>query len=130
MVSENFLSLNDGVPPAGEPCNFVSLEKDVLPHLATAARTLAIKGFSPEEATSRGGTCLLAVRGRNAHIEGKIEFKCALSGEGGIGWDYAISSPGCPEKSENGTVAGEGEIKHVVEAFVSVFTTVASFTDS
>jgi hypothetical protein len=128
MAPNRTVSTNGGSPKRGASSNSVSLEKDILPHLATAARMLAIKGFSPDEAKTGDGSCGLTVRGKNAQIEGKIEFRQGGSGGEGIGWDYAITSSRMPDKQENGTVGDEKEVQHVVEAFVSVFTTVASFT--
>lgn len=106
---------------------FVSLEKDILGHLASAARTLAIKGFSPDEAVAGDGACSLKVYGKTSGIEGTIEFKRWTAGAGGIGWDYAITSAHMSGKSEKGVLADEKQAGEVVEAFVSVFTTVASF---
>ncbi|HWB05765.1 MAG TPA: hypothetical protein VG796_22280 [Verrucomicrobiales bacterium] len=106
---------------------FMSMEKDILTHLASAARTLAIKGFSPDEAVTRDGVCSLKVHGKTSGIEGRIEFKRRPAGSEGIGWHYAITSPHMSGKSENGVLADEKQAGEVVEAFVSVFTTVASF---
>jgi hypothetical protein len=107
------------------------LESRILPHLADAARMLAIKGFSPEEAHVREAVCKLLVRSEAREIEGRIEFNNPPGRSNEVHWKYAVSSPHLQDQTTDGVLRdddGPEPIREVIDAFVSVFTTAASFS--
>ena len=105
-----------------------TLETRVLPHLANAARALAIKGFAAEEAAVRGDVCDLLVRSEAREIEGKIEFRTPPGRDGEVHWLYAVSSANLKPQVTNGVLQDPEKVTEVIAGFVSVFTTVASFS--
>jgi hypothetical protein len=105
-----------------------TLETRILPHLARAARALAIKGFAAEEAAVRGDVCDLLVRSEAREIEGRIEFRTPADRHGEVHWLYAVSSANLQPQVTNGVLPGPEKVTEVIAGFVSVFTTVASFS--
>jgi hypothetical protein len=95
--------------------------------LAETARSLATKGFCPDEPIPGDRGCSLTVRSHSFGLEAKIG--CTLSPDGPFDfrWSSVVTSDHAGVVADSGKFESREEARDTLAAFVSVISTVASF---
>lgn len=96
--------------------------------LAVAARNLAIKGFAAEEAEAEDAGASFEVRSASLGLAGYIAFQRHPTAPAKVHWQYTVASSTLALQEEQGYLDSRRQAETVIEAFVSVFTTMASFS--
>lgn len=124
---------NAASPSAGDPpgshlppsCDFA----EVISTIASAARSLAIKGFTAEAPAGDAFGVSFEVASPSRGLTGALTFRLDPPGDR-VRWTHAVRAPRMVPQLENGHIGTTAEAHQVIDAFVSVFTTVASFIEA